>query len=79
MLKDSSSDVIAGTQETSETVAEEPKVEQVTPEQVLKRSSRAIRIPDRYVPSLHYRLVTNEGEREPLDKALHLEDTTKWE
>ena len=46
---------------------------------MLKRSSRAIRVPDRYISSLHYRLVTVEGEREPLDEALHLEDTTKWE
>ena len=79
LLKDSPSDVVADTQETPETVAEEPEEEQVTPEQVMKRSSRAIRLPDRYVPSLHYRLVTDEGKRKPLDEALQLEDTTKWE
>ena len=79
LLKDSSSDVVADAQETPETVAEEPKAEQVTPEQVLKRSFRAIRVPDRYVPSLHYRLVTDEGERKPLDEALQLEDTAKWQ
>ena len=79
LLKDSSRDVVADIQETPETVAKEPEVEQVTPEQVLKRSSRAIRVPDRYVPSLHYRLVTDEGERKPLDDTLKLEDTTKWE
>ena len=79
MLKDSPSDVVADTQETPETDVKEPGVEQVTVEQVLKRSSRAIRVPDRYVPSLHYRLVTDEGEQEPLDEALQLEDTTKWE
>ena len=50
----------------------------MTREQVLKRSSRTIRVPDRYVLSLHYRLVTDEGERKPLDEALQLEDTTKW-
>ena len=65
--------------ETSETVAEEPEVEQVTPKHVLKRSSRAIRVPDRYVPSLHYLLLTDEGELETLDEALQLENTTKWE
>ena len=48
-------------------------------EQVLKRSSRAIRLPDRYVPSLHYRLVTDEGKRKPLDEALQSNDTTKRE
>ena len=70
LLKDSPSDVVADTQETPETVAEEPEAKQVTPEQVLKRSSRAIRVPDRYVPSLHYQLVTDEEEKEPLDEAL---------
>ena len=49
----------------------------MTLEQVLKRSSRDIRVPDRYVPSLHYLLLTNEGEPEPFDEALQLEDTTK--
>jgi len=42
LLKDSSNDVVADTQETPETVVEEPEAKQVTPEQVLKRSSRAI-------------------------------------
>ena len=32
LRKNSSSDVVADTQETSETVAKEPKVQQVTPE-----------------------------------------------
>ena len=32
LLKDSPSDVVTDTQETPETVAEEPKAEQVTPE-----------------------------------------------
>ena len=78
LLKDSPSDV-ADTQGTLETIAEEPKTEQVTHEQMLKRSSRAIRVPDRCVPSLHYQLVTDEWERKPFDEALQLEDTTKWE
>ena len=84
LLKDSPSDVVVDTQETLETIAEKPEAEQVTPEQVtpeqvLKRSSRTIRVPDRYVRSLHYWLVIDEGERKPLDEALQLEDTTKWE
>ena len=72
LLKDSCSDVVADTQETPETIAREQEAEQV-----LKRSSRAIRVPDKNVPSLDYRLVTDEGEQEPLDEALQLEDTTK--
>ena len=43
---------------------------------MLKRSSRVL---DRYLHSLHYRLVTDEGERKPLDEALQLKDTTKLE
>ena len=41
---------------------EESEVEQVTLEQVLRRSFRSIRAPDRYSPSLHYLLLTDEGE-----------------
>ena len=70
---------VAYTQETSETVAEEPKVEQVTPEPVLRRSSKTIKVPDRYVPLLHYLLLTDEMKPEPFVDALQLDDTTKWE
>ena len=48
--------------DTQPTPTEESEVEQVTPEQVLRRSSRFIRAPDRYSPSLHYLLLTDEGE-----------------
>ena len=54
LRKKSPSDVVSDTQETSETVVEEPAVEQVTLELVLRRSSSTIRVPDMYVPSLHY-------------------------
>ena len=52
---------------------------QVTPEQVLRRSSRSIRAPDRYSPSLQYLLLTDEGESESFDEALQVEDSIKWE
>ena len=42
---------------------EESEVEQVTLEQVLRRSSRFIRAPDRYSPSLHYLLLTDGGNQ----------------
>ena len=54
-------------------------MEQVTPEQVLRRSSRSIRAPDRYSPSLYYLLLTDEGEPESFDEALQVEDSIKWE
>ena len=57
--------LVADTQETPETIAEEPAVEQVTPELVLKRSSSTIRVPDMYVPSLHYMLLM-KGNQSPL-------------
>ena len=54
-------------------------MDQVTSEQVLRRSSRSIRAPDRYSPSLHYLLLTDEGEPESFDEALQVEDSIKWE
>ena len=79
LQNNSQGDVVADTQETSETVVKELEVEQVTPEHVLKISSRPVRVPDRYSPSLHYLLLTNEVELEPFDEILKLKDTTKWE
>lgn len=67
------------TQATPETIAEEPEVEPVTPEQTLRRSSRTIRAPDRYSPTLNYLLLTDEGEPESFDEALQVEDSIKWE
>ena len=69
-------DVEANTQPTP---TEESEVEQVTPEQVLRRSYRSIRALDRYSPSLHYLLLTGEGEPESFDEALQVEDSIKWE
>ena len=54
-------------------------MKQVIPEQVLRRSSRTIRAPDRYSPSLHYLLLTDKGELESFNEALQVEDSTKWE
>ena len=48
--------------DTQPTPTEEFEVEKVTPEKVLRRSSRTIRAPDRYSPSLHYLLLIDEGE-----------------
>ena len=67
MEKSNPRDVEADTQPTP---TEESEVEQVTPEQVLRRSSITIRAPDRYSPSLHYLLLTNEGKPESFDEAL---------
>ena len=78
-LQNNSQGDVADTQETSETVVEEPEGEQMTPEQELRRSSRTIRVQDRYSPSLHNMLLTDEGEPEPFVEVLQLEDTTKWE
>ena len=77
--ENSPSDITAKAQETPNLVAEEPDVEQVTPEQMLRRSSRTIRAPDRYSPSLYYLLLTDEGELEFFDETLQVENSTKWE
>ena len=63
----------------STTPTEEFEVEQVTPEKVLRRSSRSIRAPDRYSPSLHYILLSKEGEQKSFDEALQVQDSIKWE
>jgi len=68
LQKDSFSDVLADIQ--GKTIVEEPEMERVTLEHELKISSRVIRVPDRYVPSLHYLLPTDEGEPEPFDDTL---------
>ena len=52
-------DVEANTQPTP---TKEYEVEQVTPQKVLRRSSRSMRAPDRYSPSLDYLLLADEGE-----------------
>ena len=77
--ENSPSDVTAKAQGTPDPFVDEPDVEQVTPQQVLRRSSRIIRAPDRYSPSLHYLLLTDEGELESFDETLQVENSTKWE
>ncbi|PHT42611.1 hypothetical protein CQW23_16636 [Capsicum baccatum] len=68
--KSTPKDVTPETQQTPETVIEEPEVEQVTPDQVERRSSRTIRALDRYSPSLHYLLLTDEEKPEFVAEAL---------
>ena len=63
--------------DTQPNPTEESEVEQVTPEQELRRSSRSIRAPNRYSPSLHYLLLNDEGEPESFDKAPKVEDSIK--
>ena len=65
LQENSLSDVVADTHETPKTTAEESTVEQVIPELVLRRSSSTIRVPDMYVPSLHY-LLLMKGNHNPL-------------
>ena len=65
--------------DTQPTPIEESEVEHVTPEQVLRRSSRTIRAPYRYSPSLHYLLLTDEGVPKSFDEALQVEDLINWE
>ncbi|KAE8711123.1 hypothetical protein F3Y22_tig00110303pilonHSYRG00264 [Hibiscus syriacus] len=48
-----------------------------TPE--LRRSSRILKPTQRYSPSLHYLLLTDNGEPECYDEAMQVEDSVKWE
>ncbi|KAE8676962.1 cytochrome P450 71A9-like [Hibiscus syriacus] len=56
-----------------EAVQEEPR----TPE--LRRSSRIPKPTQRYLPSLYYLLLTDNGEPECYDEAMQVEDSVKWE
>ena len=56
-----------------------PEDEQSTPVTAVRRSSRTIRPPQRYSPSLHYILLTDRGEPESYDEAIQAEESVKWE
>ncbi|KAE8661431.1 putative WRKY transcription factor 4 [Hibiscus syriacus] len=45
----------------------------------LRRSSRIPKPTQRYSPSLHYLLLTENGELECYDEAMQVEDSVKWE
>jgi hypothetical protein len=66
-----------GNQEAEETT--DPQAKQRTPIMAVQRSSRNIRPPQRYSPSLFYILLIDGGERETNDEALKVENSTKWE
>ena len=46
---------------------------------ILRRSTRFIRVPDRYSPSLDYILLTDSGEPESYKATLQDENSNKWE
>ena len=46
---------------------------------VLRRSTRSIRAPDRYSPSLDYILLTDSAKLESYKEALQDENSSKWE
>ena len=55
------------------------QVDQSTPVAEVRRSSRNIRPPHRYSPTLNYLLLTNGDEPECYDEALQDENSNKWE
>ena len=57
----------------------DPQQEPSTPIEAVRRSSRSIRPPQRYSPSLNYILLTDNGEPESLDEATKTEESSKWE
>ena len=50
-----------------------------TPESGVRRSTRIIRPPERYSPSLYYLLLTDSGEPECYEEAMQVESRKKWE
>ena len=55
------------------------QVDQSTPVAEVQRSSRNIRPPHRYSPTLNYLLLTDSDEPECYDEALQDENSSKWE
>ena len=55
------------------------QVDLSTPVAEVRRSSRNIRPPQRYSPTLNYLLLTDGGESECYDEALQDENSSKWE
>ena len=53
--------------------------DQSTPVAEVRRSSRNIRPPHRYSPTLNYLLLTKGGEPECYDETLQDENSSKWE
>ena len=58
---------------------EAPEEVQTTLIEVLRRSSRIPRPPQRYSPALYYILLTNRGEPESYDEAMKDRESVKWE
>ena len=73
------------TESTIQKMGEEDKenvnsqVDQSTPIAEVRRSSRNIRPPHRYSPTLNYLLLTDGGEPECYDEAVRDENSSKWE
>ena len=55
------------------------QVDQSTPVAEVRKSSRTIRLPQRYSPTLNYLLLTDSGELECYEEALQDENSSKWE
>ena len=55
------------------------QVDQSTPVAEVRRSSRNIRPPHRYSPTLNYLLLTDGDKLECYDEALQDENSSKWE
>ena len=57
---------------------EELRVEPPTSQSELRQSIRTTRVPERYFPSLHYILFTDNGEPEYYEEALQVQAKDKW-
>jgi len=72
---DSSNDYVEEEEETTPQNPESP----VTPQLQPRRSSRLIRPPNRYSPSVNYILLTENGEPQCYFEAMGLKDSLPWE
>uniref|UniRef100_A0A0D2ZUC8 Retroviral polymerase SH3-like domain-containing protein n=1 Tax=Brassica oleracea var. oleracea TaxID=109376 RepID=A0A0D2ZUC8_BRAOL len=59
--------------------SDDSEVVPYTPVTELRRSSKIIRKPVRFSPSLNYILLTDRGEPDCYDEAMQVDETIKWE
>ena len=68
-----------GNSETEDQETEALEESQTTPIISLRRSSRVIRPPQRYTPTLHYILLTDRDKPESYDESIQDKESVKWE
>jgi ATP-binding cassette subfamily B (MDR/TAP) protein 1 len=78
LLEDITEDDLAGNSRNS-VHGNNEEMAPATPVPEVRRSSRVTRPPERFSPSLHYLLLTENGEPQCYTEAVQMDDSVKWE